>query len=321
MFNRELINKQKIIITDGMPSSGKSLVCNIVSSLPKVDQWVLDQHVDQTVALNKLGKLDKEVSKFLLITNYNAFFHANLLLRHANFRKNDITSLQNHKRFKILKKRIIGNEKETIKKFKNNVVVHYCVHFTAIGKRLFFETFKKNLIYIQVLRSPTSLSMIKRIADWSISIEKIRSRDGHIKYFQKETKKNLPYFLKNKSKEYLSANKYERAIMIIEANLNKETTNLKNFYNKYKSSEIIIPFENLLKDPIKYLDKIRILLKVKIDRFTFKSIKENNLPRKFKYLNERQKTIRFLKNKIKKKYFTRLLNLEKFYKNEVLKKF
>ena len=35
MFKREIINKQKVIITDGMPSSGKTLVCNLISSLPK----------------------------------------------------------------------------------------------------------------------------------------------------------------------------------------------------------------------------------------------------------------------------------------------
>ena len=130
----------------------------------------------------------------------------------------------------------------------------------------------------------------------------------------------MPYFLKNKTKEYLSANKYERAIMIIEANLNKETTNLKNFYNKYKSSEIIIPFENLLKDPIKYLNKIRMLLNVKIDKFTFKSIKENNLPRELNYDKEKQNTLKFLKKIIRKKYFLKLLELEKFYFNNIIKK-
>ena len=321
MFKRKIINNQKLIITDGMPSSGKALICNLISSLPKVDQWILNHYIDQTVALNKFGKLSLEASKYLILTNHNAFFHDNLLLRHSNFRKKDITSLQNHKRFKFLKERISGDETSIIKKFKNKVIVHYCVHFTSIAKKLFFETFKKNLIYVQIIRSPISLLMIRRIAQWSINIEKIKSRDGYIKYFDKKNKKNIPYFLIKKSKEYLSANKYERAIIIIATNLNKETINSKKLNKKLKSTEIIIPFENLLKNPIKNLNRIGVSLNVKVDKFTFKSIKENNLPRELDYDKEKQNTLKFLKKKIRKKYFLKLLKLEKFYFNHVIKKY
>ena len=321
MFKRKIINKQKVIITDGMPSSGKALVCNLISSLPKVDQWVLDHHVDQTVALNNFGQLSFEASKYMLLTNYNAFFYDNLLLRHSNLRKKDITSLQNHKRFNILKKRINGNEDRVIKKFKNNVIVHYCVHFTSIAKKLFFKTFEKNLVYIQALRSPISLPMIKRISEWSNTIEKIKGRDGHIKYFDIKSRKNIPYFLKNRSKEYLSANKYEKAIIIIETNLNNKSINLKNYCKRYNSAEIIVPFENLLKNPIKYLNKISKPLNVKTDKLSLASIKENNLPRKFDYKKERKKTLNYLKKKVRKKYYLKLLNLEKFYVNKIIKKF
>ena len=311
MFKREIISKQKVIITDGMPSSGKALVCNLISSLPKVDQWVLNHHVDQTIALNNFGLLSFEASKYLLLTNYNAFFYDNLLLRHSNLRKKDITSLQNHKRFNLLKKRIHGSEDRVIKKFKNKVIVHYCVHFTSIAKKLFFETFKKNLIYIQVLRSPISLVMIRRISEWSSTIEKIKGRDGYIKYFDKKTKKNIPYFLKTKSREYLSANKYEKAIMIIETNLNSKTINLKNYCKKNNSTEIIVPFENLLKNPIKYLNKVSKSLNVKTDKISLASIKENNLPRKFDYNKERKKTLNYLKKKSCKKVLSKTFKFRK----------
>ena len=58
--------------------------------------------------------------------------------------------------------------------------------------------------------------MINRIANWTLQIQKSKSRDGHIKFFDKNLRKNLPYFMMSKHKEYLLANKYEKAIMIIE---------------------------------------------------------------------------------------------------------
>ena len=38
MYNRNLINKQKIIIMDGIPGGGKALLGALLAGIPKVDQ-------------------------------------------------------------------------------------------------------------------------------------------------------------------------------------------------------------------------------------------------------------------------------------------
>ena len=64
----------------------------------------------------------------------------------------------------------------------------------------------------------------------------------------------------SKHKEYLLANKYEKAIMIIEK-ISKQRQLTPKISQKYKSIEIIVPFENLLKDPKKYLKKsVKLLI-------------------------------------------------------------
>lgn len=303
-----------------MPSSGKSLVCNLISSLPKVDPWVMLHYIENIIALNKLGELSSEVSKYLLVTNHNVFFHDSLLLRNSNFRKSDITSIQNNVKYKILKERLDPNEAKVLRKNKHKIIPHYCLHFTAIAKEIIFETFKNKLLYIQVLRSPITFSMIKRIANWTKEIEKSRNRDGHIKFFYKRLKKNFPYFMKDMTKEYFLANKYERAIMIIEKNLN--TNILKSDkLKKHKSSEIIIPFENLIRDPKNYLNKICSHIQSKIDKNVLKSFKKNNVPRYLDLKNEGLLTLQFLKKKVRPKYYTRLLNLNNFYERKILKRF
>ncbi len=257
-----------------MPSSGKALLCDLISSLPKVDPWVMLHYIENIVALNKLGKIDNLTSEYLLKTNHNVFFHDSLLLRNSNFRKNDITSLQKNVKYHVLKSRLDNNENKVLKKNRNKVITHYCLHFTAIAKRILFQTFKGKLIYIQVYRSPITFSMISRIANWALQIQKSKSRDGHIKFFDKNLRKNLPYFMMNNHKEYLLANKYEKAIMIIEKNFKTKTINTKNISKKYKSIEIIVPFENLLKDPKKYLKKICKIINSRIDKFALKSLKK-----------------------------------------------
>ena len=163
--------------------------------------------------------------------------------------------------------------------------------------------------------------MINRIANWTLQIENSKSRDGQIKFFDKNLKKNLPYFIKNKTKEYLLANKYERAIMILEKNLKIKIINNKKTSKKYKSIEIIVPFENLLKNPKKYLQKISKHINSKIDKFVLRSLKKNNIPRNYNLNKEKLITLKFLKNKIRPKYFNNLLNLEKLYERQILNKF
>lgn len=303
-----------------MPSSGKALLCNLISSLPKVDPWVMLHYIENIVALNKLGKIDNQTSEYLLKTNHNVFFHDSLLLRNSNFRRSDITSIQNNVKYKILKKRLDPNESNVLRKNKHKIITHYCLHFTAIAKEIIFKTFKNKLLYIQVLRSPITFSMIKRIADWTKEIEKSKNRDGHIKFFYKRLKKNIPYFMKDMTKEYFLANKYERAIMIIEKNFN--TNILKNDkLKKYKSSEIVIPFENLIQNPKNYLNRICNHIQSKIDKNALKSFKKNNVPRYLDLKNEELLTLQFLKKKVQPKYYTKLLNLNNFYKRKILKKF
>jgi len=321
LFYREIVNNQKIIITDGVPSSGKSLICNLISSLPKVDPWVLCHYVEHVIALNKLRVLNDNVSEYLIKTNHNVLYHDHLLLRNINFRKSDISSIQKNPKFRILKKRLNFDETKVLRENKNKVISHFCLHFASIAKKILFQTFKDKLVYIQVYRSPITFSMINRIANWSIQIENSKSRDGHIKFFDKNLKKNFPYFIKDRAKEYISANKYERAIMIIEKNFSLDKIDYRKYSKKYNSYELIVPFEKLIEDPKKYLQKIGSQVSSKVDKFTYESFRKNRVPRKNNLSKEKKETLKFLKNKIRSIYFNKLINLEKLYEKKIIQKF
>ena len=320
MFYRKIIHKQKIIITDGLPSSGKLLICNIISSFPNIDPYFLSHYMEHVVALNNLGILKNEISEYLIKTSHNIFFHDNLLLRNVNFRKSDYSSFQKNPKFKILKQRLNPNETKVLKKNKDKIIPHYCLHFTTIAKKTLFQTFKNQLLFIQVLRSPITFSMINKIANWTSNISNSKSRDGYIKLYDKNFKKNLPYFVKDKKREYFQANKYEKAIMIIEKNFDIKKINNKNL-KKYKTNEIIIPFENFLNNSKKYLKKIEKYTNSKVDKFVHEALKNNNVPRKFNLDKEKLLTFKFLKKKIRPKYYNNLINLEKSYIKNILNKF
>ena len=83
------------------------------------------------------------------------FFHDSLLLRNSNFRKNDITSLQKNVKYNILKLRLDNNENKVLKKNRNKVITHYCLHFTAIAKKYYFKPLKRSLFIYRCIDPPS----------------------------------------------------------------------------------------------------------------------------------------------------------------------
>ena len=216
MYNRELINKQKIIILDGLSGTGKRLLASLLSGIPKVDQLVLTPYIDQTASLCEAGKIDFETAIYLLRTNHNLLYYDNAILRHANFRKSDETAVTKHPRYKDIKLRVASDDRKVYQKFQNKIVMQYCAHFSSNFSTPYFAAFRKQLIFVKLVRSPINLEMIEKLALWSIKWERSKCRDGMIKFYDKKNKKNYPHFMKSKTNEYLKANRYERAILIME---------------------------------------------------------------------------------------------------------
>ena len=171
-----------------------------------------------------------------------------------------------------------------------------------------------------MLRSPVNVSMINHLATWTTRWEGNKSRDGILRLWNKDLKKNFPFFIKDEINDYLNCNKYEKALMIILFYIDNNLK-IKKLEKKYGSKVIIIPFENLITDPVFYLDSISKSLSVKRDLVTKKVLEKNLVPRKFDIESHDQEGFKFLKNRVRKKYFNKIISLNKFYHNQIIKKY
>ena len=320
MFYRKLISKQKIIIFDGVPGGGKDLLGVILTGIPKIDQYDLKPHVDQIAALYSIKKIDLNTAVYFLRTNHNLFFYDSLMLRKTNFRESDLTSIKKHPRFKEFKKRMDINDKKVFRRFKKKIISLYCTHLTANFSKPYFAAFKKKLIFIKLLRSPLNLEMVKHIAKWTVKWEKSDCRDGYIKFYDKSSKKSYPIFFKKNYKEFLKANKYERAILMLES-YSKNNFNLKKYQKEYGSKAMIVPFENLLSNPLKYSKIISKKIKSNLDNIFFQNLKKNNVPRKIDLINDNKLAINFLKKKVSNKYFKKIIELNDYYSKVILRNY
>ena len=319
-FNSNLISKQKLIVADGLAGGGKILISNLLAGLPKVDQWFGDYITEQICALVYLKKIDLDIAVNFLKNNYNKVFFESVILRHSNLRKSDKSSFQKHPRYKSIKGRLKDDDQKVFANFKGKVIVHFLTHFISNYSEPIFKSFKKQLLFISMLRSPLNVSMINHLAKWSIKWEGNVSRDGILRIWHNNYKKNFPFFIKNQTKEYLEANKYEKAILIISSYL-KKTSKIKKFEKKYGSKIILIPFENLITNPTFYLNFISKNLSVKQDLITKYVLKKNIVPRNFDLSSHDQEGIKFIRDKVSKKYLNELISLNNFYHKPIIQKY
>ena len=337
-FKTSIYKKNKIIVTDGMMGGGKTLICNLVSGIKNVEQWIYDSNIERICALNNLNRINVSVSADFIKKIYNEKYFDNFILRHSNFRDKDFSSIKNHPRSREIIKRLKMTDKVAEKKVKKAAnILQFMTHTLTPYAEPVFKAFEKKLLYIIILRNPSNLFALKSMARWTDLFKKIDSRDGRINYYSKKYKVNLPYELnKANTNHYSELNNYEKAIYLIEDYYYKSLKSLFKFSKKYKSDYIIIPFEKLTTNPNYYLKKISQKLGSKLDKVFLENMKKNKVPRTFpdkKLLFTAEKIKedlkdRFeisdkvlIKNKIRKSYFKKFKNLEKFYIKEVFQKY
>ena len=286
-LKNQIISTQKVIFVDGIAGGGKNLISYLLASLPKIE------HVNPYAAAEQICGM-------------------------VNLKKMSLETL-NHPRYKFIKKRLDTNDKKVFSNYKNKIITHFLTHHISNYSEPIFRSFNKKLLFIRILRSPLNISIIKNLAKWSIKWEKMDSRDSQIKVFSKKFKKNFPHFIKDKSTEYLKANIYERAIMILESAL-IEKKKFSGFEKKYGSKIITIPFENLITKPNFYIQQVSKFLSLKIDKITVKEMRKNSVPRKFDLNKHDADGLRFIKKKVRKKYLNKAFYLNNYYHKSIIHK-
>ena len=111
-------------------------------------------------------------------------------------------------------------------------------------------------------------------------------------------------------KNFLSLKENDKIIYILDHLIKKQNLAYKKIKNK--KNILIIFFEKFVTDPKYYIKKLEKFTKFKNTSFSKKFLKENNCPRILKR-KDLEKKRKYLKEKISKNSFKKLMQLEKNY--------
>lgn len=269
--NKNLLNK--VIIIDGQPGCGKTMLSPIISSFKNVELFSFYFELEYIFKSYYFKKMDQNTLMTLSKILIDIKLYQMMMGREVNMRYDDLSSVFNYHDPKKYFKRILeeGDEKIPKKIINQKPILNIAMHDMMIHADTLFSIFDKKLIFIEVVRHP--LYMLTQ-QTWNFKNLYGNKRDIHI-YF--EFKNNyIPYTAKGWEKIYLEANPVEKAIYNIYNNI-KKNNNIRSKLKNKKYYQIV--FESFVKNPYKDLYNLKKIIKTDFSKNTETVLKDQNIPR------------------------------------------
>ena len=262
--NLDILNR--IVLIDGFSGTGKGLLGDILSHLPKAEQWQIDYFYEQIAILNYIHKLPVQSLKALCELRSNEAIYNLYIGRNVNFRATDKASPVYNGLKKKYQERLKKEEKITALNeiLKSDPILILNIHYLFGYSKILINIFWKNLkLYILMLRDPFYL-----IDNWySGNVSANRGKNKLDFGLCIEVKKKLlPWYTKEYSQAYLKANNLERSILTVSELYKRVIFMFDNLKLKEKKKMQIIFFEDYLNQSNDYIDLICNKLKCKRDK-------------------------------------------------------
>jgi hypothetical protein len=267
----------KILIIDGLPGCGKTMLSPIVSALERVEKLTFAFELEIMCQLVDLGKMDEETAQTTIRIFTDMKLYNTMMGREVNFRMKDLSGvLMDGQPWRYIR-RIFGPGDETVpaRVEQQQPILHLTTHQLLSYGHPVFKALKDRLLLVDVVRHP--LYMIKQ---QTLNMEKLiadaRYFNVHFDYKGHE----IPWWTKGWEDLFLKCNAVEKAVYSIVYMGTRTTESYGSLPKELKENVLIIPFECFVLDPWPYMDQISSKLGTKIIPATLKMMKKQNVPRK-----------------------------------------
>ncbi len=305
---------KNLIILDGLNRSGKILLGSLVSSFKNMESLEFGENFEHFLPAMKFKHVSSNFSKSFLTNYLNQLIYNKMISRNSNFRPYDRTGILRSRSPKTYKKRLKMKEGDpVVKRIKNSNFFLPLVTHDLMSN--FDELNKINLKFkiFQIFRNPFDLTY----SWYKTGLGKRWGRDPRLFSMTiTKNKKNFPWYVYNykTTKDLDSLNEVDLCAIYIISQIKKTLKNIKKLKNK--KNLYITDYHFLIENPEKELKNIAKFLKTDFSNKTKRNIKKENCPN-FSVRNQLERKKLFIKRKIKREIFVKLLEYEKKHRNNI----
>ena len=274
-LSRSTYLANEIVIVDGLPGCGKTMLSPILSSFDRVELISYAFEVEWICRLNYLKKIDKDAANFMVHNLIDHKIYQTMMGREVNFRYSDISSVFNyHNPIKYFKRIFQKGDMVIPSRIKKErPILNLTTHDLLSMIDPLVDVFGKNLFIVEVIRHPLFM-----VIQQALNMERLlfNERDMQVKIEYKN--KDLPYYAFGWEEIFLKSNFVEKAILYIK--YQTLLTEQKKKELNGKINHILIPFEMFVKDPNPFMLQIQDTINSRITRATKKEMRKQKVPRK-----------------------------------------
>jgi hypothetical protein len=279
-MNSKLIRNRhlapKIIVIDGLPGCGKTMLSPIISALDRVEVMTFSYELEYILTLSYLGKITDDAANTMIRISTDLKLYNLMMSRETNFRPSDLSSIFKHKSPIRYIKRLFeaGDESIPEKIISENPILLLTTHqMSALSKPL-FNALRSRLFFIEIVRHPLYM-IIQNTINMSNITSDVRDFDLQIDFHGRQ----LPFYSFGYEKEFDEALPVEKAILFMDKFTSLAETNMRELNLDKNPQFIKIPFEPFVLNPWPYLKTIEESLGSKITKKTKNTLKKQKVPR------------------------------------------
>jgi hypothetical protein len=263
--NQQMLHK--VVIINGFPGCGKTMLSPIVSAFEHVEIMQYAPVIEQMCELKGLNRIDDDVVESMIRMNTDYLIYNVMMGRYSNCRPDDLSSIFRDNPLEHIRRMLgLGDENVLSVIQEKKPILHLTTHMLLPYLKSLINALGEKLIFIEVIRHPLYV-IIQQEKNFKMFES---SRNQHVRYTKNN--KEYSYFTHGREKEFDNSNSYEKAIQSIDWYYS-------NLLSEKRDECIMLPFEKFVKQPEEYIELLSNQLEVPITNDVREEMFKQKVPR------------------------------------------
>lgn len=273
---RESHLAEKVVIVDGFPGCGKTMLSPIVGALPRVEIMQYAYTLEYLCALRYLGRIEADAANVLIRMLTDLQIYNVMMGRETNFRRSDLSGvLSNPRPLRYFKRLFQAGDAAVIDRIDaQRPILNLTMHNVSGFSTPIYQALGSRVLIVHVVRHP--LYMVRQQALYSDRYG-TDVRDFSICFNHSGV--SVPWFSLGWEDQFLRSTPIEKSIYMIYY-LTRRIEEMVESGDGSGDSLMVVPFEQYVTDPWPFMHRLETLLDTKMDSQTKKTMKKQRVPRK-----------------------------------------